>query len=118
SAAGRTAWRSGPSRGATRSGTPASCAEGRAQGRLGLQPAASGDTAGPCRRVARRGRMLIRQTPWEEVASGPGTPSPGRFTAPGRSLWFWVVLWLAAIGAEFGALVPVLFDSATPLTGI
>jgi signal transduction histidine kinase len=62
--------------------------------------------------------MLIRQTPWSEVASGPETLSPARFTAPGRSLWFWVALWLAAIATEFGALVPVLFDAGTPLQGL
>jgi signal transduction histidine kinase len=61
--------------------------------------------------------MPIRQTPWGEVATGSGTPSPGRFVARHRSAWFWAALWLAAVAAEFGALVPVLFKG-TPLHGL
>ena len=34
----------------------------------------------------------------------------GRFAAPQRRLGFWLALWAAVIAAEFGALVPVIFQ--------
>jgi hypothetical protein len=64
--------------------------------------------------------MLIRQTPWEHAAPGFGTRPPERFVAPAHPhpLPFWAVLWLAAAGAEFGALIPVLFGAGTPVQGL
>jgi signal transduction histidine kinase len=58
--------------------------------------------------------MLIRQTPWPDVATGLGAQSPGRFVARAHPLPFWAALWLAAAGAEFGALIPVLFGAGAP----
>src|SRR5262249_6951977 len=40
-----------------------------------------------------------------------------RFTAREHGTAFWVALWLAAAAAEFGALVPVIFDTAGPVAG-
>jgi signal transduction histidine kinase len=34
--------------------------------------------------------------------------APSRFTATGRSVGFWAVMWTLAVAAEFGALVPII----------
>jgi signal transduction histidine kinase len=62
--------------------------------------------------------MLIRQTPWGDMATGLVAQSPGRFAARDRRLAFWIALWLAAVAAEFGALIPVLFGTGTPVEGL
>src|SRR4051794_19146039 len=44
-------------------------------------------------------------------------PSPSRFATRDRRWPFWAVLWSAAVAAEFGALVPVLFQDH-PIEGL
>src|SRR3954451_10316632 len=63
--------------------------------------------------------MLIRQTPLGDVAAGVATRYPVQLpTARPHPLPFWAVLWMAAAGAEFGALIPVLFGADTPVEGL
>ena len=38
-----------------------------------------------------------------------------RFTAPTRSVWFWLTLWIALAVASFAALIPALFDREPPM---
>jgi signal transduction histidine kinase len=38
-----------------------------------------------------------------------------RFTAPTRSVWFWLTLWIAVAIASFVALIPALFDGEPPM---
>ena len=38
-----------------------------------------------------------------------------RFAAPGRRRGFWIALWVAAIAAELGVLVPVFRGTAEPV---
>src|SRR4051794_17899593 len=38
-----------------------------------------------------------------------------RLTAPTRSAWFWIAMWIAAGAAGFAALIPVLFGTSTPM---
>ncbi|HEX5898531.1 MAG TPA: hypothetical protein VFY32_03950, partial [Solirubrobacteraceae bacterium] len=60
---------------------------------------------------------MIRLASWDVVArafatasdDAPSARSMGRFAAPERRLGFWLALWAAAVAAEFGALVPVIF---------
>jgi signal transduction histidine kinase len=60
---------------------------------------------------------MIRLSSWDAVANSFATRPVaardtrviGRFAAPERPLGFWLALWGAAIAAEFGALVPVIF---------
>jgi signal transduction histidine kinase len=40
-----------------------------------------------------------------------------RFTAPRRSVAFWVTIWLVAATAEFIALVPIIFSGDAPVEG-
>ncbi len=55
---------------------------------------------------------MIRLARWDVVASAPdGAEAMVRFAAPARRLGFWLALWAAAIAAEFGALVPVIFPA-------
>jgi signal transduction histidine kinase len=66
---------------------------------------------------------MIRLMPWAVGASELVARSPARarvhglsrFTAPTRSPWFWVTLWMAAAVASFAALIPALFDRAPPM---
>jgi signal transduction histidine kinase len=62
--------------------------------------------------------MSIRQTPWQATVTGAGAQSPGRFAARDGRLVFWAGLWLAAVAAEFGALVPVIFGTGAPIQGL
>src|SRR5215213_2393446 len=39
----------------------------------------------------------------------------GRLTAPTRSPWFWVALWISAATAGLVAQIPVLFDRGPPV---
>ena len=57
---------------------------------------------------------MIRLARWDVVTSPLATASDGagtmgRFAAPERRLGFWLALWAAAVAAEFGSLVPVIF---------
>ena len=57
---------------------------------------------------------MIRLARWDVVTSplattSDGAETMGRFTAPERRLGFWLALWAAAVAAELGALVPVIF---------
>src|SRR3954451_18553925 len=54
----------------------------------------------------------------ELVAGAPARPrlhGLDRLTAPTRSPWFWVALWISAIAAGFVALIPVTFDHGPPV---
>src|SRR3954447_6382075 len=44
-----------------------------------------------------------------------GARGLGRLTAPTRSPWFWLALWISAATAGFVAQVPALFDSGSPV---
>jgi signal transduction histidine kinase len=46
--------------------------------------------------------------------TGVGAQSPGRFAVREHPPPFWAALWLAAVGAEFAALIPVLFGAGAP----
>ena len=68
---------------------------------------------------------MIRLTPWG-VAAGDLVTKPvgrrsahvlSRFAEPARSPVFWAALTVAAIAAEFGALVPVIWSSGEPVEG-
>src|SRR5215217_6871053 len=39
----------------------------------------------------------------------------GRLTAPTRSPWFWLALWISAAAAGFVAQIPVLFGRGPPV---
>src|SRR3954463_2526691 len=65
---------------------------------------------------------MIRLMPWalgpsEPVASPPARArihGLGRLTAPTRSPWFWMVLWIAAAAAGFVAQIPALMGRGPP----
>src|SRR4051812_16141722 len=61
--------------------------------------------------------MLVRRMPWTPTASGLRAGPLGRFAGPDRGVAFWAVLWLAAIGAEVGALIPVI-DAGGPIQAL
>src|SRR5262245_61322094 len=69
--------------------------------------------------------MKVRLTPVGVVESDLIAPPVSRrsaavlsrFTARDHGTAFWVALWLAAAAAEFGALVPVIFNTAGPIPG-
>jgi signal transduction histidine kinase len=60
---------------------------------------------------------MIRLARWDVVAStlaprsadAPASRTVRRFAVPERGLAFWLVLWAVATGAEFAALVPVIW---------
>jgi signal transduction histidine kinase len=60
---------------------------------------------------------MIRLSSWDVVANtfaarssdARGARALGRIGAPARSLGFWLGLWALAVGAEFAALVPVIW---------
>jgi signal transduction histidine kinase len=64
--------------------------------------------------------VIRRLAPGAVVTSGlttragahPGVRVSSRFTAPTRGAGFWVALWIAAVAAEFGALVPIIFGDS------
>src|SRR4051795_5787758 len=66
---------------------------------------------------------MIRLLPWavgasELVASPPARARVhglGRLTAPTRSPWFWLVLWVATAAAGFIAQIPALTDGGPPV---
>src|SRR4051794_19790959 len=66
---------------------------------------------------------MIRLMPWalgpsEPVASPPARArihGLGRLTAPTRSPWFWMVLWIAAAAAGFVAQIPALMGRGPPV---
>src|SRR3954463_10679145 len=66
---------------------------------------------------------MIRLMPWalgpsEPVASPPARArihGLGRLTAPTRSPWFWMVLWIAAAAAGFVAQIPAIMDRGPPV---
>src|SRR3954471_6445578 len=66
---------------------------------------------------------MIRLMPWalgpsEPVASPPARArihGLGRLTAPTRSPWFWMVLWIATAAAGFVAQIPALMDRGPPV---
>ena len=68
---------------------------------------------------------MIRLAPWDVGASPLATASDdaaaaqalGRFAPRERRLGFWLALWAAAIAAEFGALVPVIFPGEEQVAG-
>jgi signal transduction histidine kinase len=65
--------------------------------------------------------MAVRRTLGADVGTELppitlGAPALRRFLAAERGLLFWGTLWLLVAAAEFGALVPVLFDRGTPVT--
>ncbi len=69
--------------------------------------------------------MLIRWTPWDHRAGEVTKPSADekvqvlrRFSARKRHIAFWVVLWTAAVAAEFEVLRPALFGRDTPIQGL
>src|SRR4051794_18862382 len=65
---------------------------------------------------------MLRSMPWsvgasELVASPPARARVhglGRLTAPTRSPWFWLVLWMAAAAAGLAAQIPVLKTGGPP----
>src|SRR3712207_5542429 len=68
---------------------------------------------------------MIRSLPWP-VGVGELFARPvargrvhglSRLTAPTRSPWFWLTLWVAAAAASVAALIPVLFPSGPPVPG-
>src|SRR3954470_12441635 len=66
---------------------------------------------------------MIRLMPWavgasELVARPPARARVhglGRLTAPTRSPWFWLALWVSAAAAGFVAQIPALFDRGPPV---
>src|SRR3954467_1901838 len=44
-----------------------------------------------------------------------GVDGLGRLTAPTRSPWFWLALWISAAAAGFVAQIPALFDRGPPV---
>jgi signal transduction histidine kinase len=58
-------------------------------------------------RLARWDVATSRHAP-SSVAARP-SPALGRFAAPQRGAGFWLTLWVLAVAAELGALVPVIF---------
>ena len=66
---------------------------------------------------------MIRLIPWavgasELVASPPArarVDGLGRLTAPTRSRWFWLVLWMATAAAGFVAQIPALMGGGPPV---
>ena len=69
--------------------------------------------------------MLIRWTPWDQLAAD-GTKPPGhervrllsRFSARRRHVALWIALWTAAVAAEVAVLRPALFDRDAPVQGL
>src|SRR4051794_36142342 len=61
------------------------------------------------------GRLPAELT--SEVTVRAGVRLPSRFTAAAHGPGFWVTLWTLAVAAEFGALVPIIFGSATEIEG-
>src|SRR4051812_23178 len=55
------------------------------------------------------GGLLARPT------APPRVRGLGRLTAPTRSPWFWLVLWISAAAAGFVAQIPALFDGGPPV---
>src|SRR3954467_15102693 len=64
---------------------------------------------------------MIRLMPWtleasELVASPPArVDGLGRLTAPTRSPWFWLVLWISTAAAGFVAQIPALMGGGPPV---
>ena len=65
---------------------------------------------------------MIRLAQWDVAASTFATSPAGargdrtidRLSAPVRGPGFWLALWAVAIGAEFAALVPVIWPGEEP----
>src|SRR5213592_4258232 len=66
---------------------------------------------------------MIRLMPWavgaSELVARPRPPARvhglGRLTAPTRSPWFWLALWISTAAAGFIAQIPVLMDGGPPV---
>ena len=64
---------------------------------------------------------MIRLMPWAVGASELVARPParvhglGRLTAPTRSPWFWLELWISIAAAGFIAQIPVLMDRGPPV---
>src|SRR4051812_13143745 len=67
---------------------------------------------------------MLRSMPSSTVAIGDLVARPAararfhglsRLTAPTHSPWFWLVLWVSAAAAGFGALIPALSGGGPPL---
>src|ERR1700750_1193244 len=56
----------------------------------------------------------VRELAPRPVAHGP-VDVLGRLTAPTRSAWFWVALWVAVAPARVAALIPALFGTGRPM---
>jgi len=54
----------------------------------------------------------------ETVFAGGQARTTHRFARSGHGPVFWLLLWGVALGAEFGALVPVLFPNGAPVESI
>jgi signal transduction histidine kinase len=54
----------------------------------------------------------------ETVFAGEQARTTHRFARSGHGPVFWLLLWGVALGAEFGALVPVLFPNGAPVAAI
>src|SRR3954447_9825556 len=58
------------------------------------------------------GRLVARPTARGRAGSVPGL---SRLTAPPRSPWFWLALWISVAAAGFVALIPALFGDGPPV---
>lgn len=54
----------------------------------------------------------------ETVSAGRQARTTRRFARSGHGPAFWLLLWVLALAAEFGALVPVLFPNGAPVAAI
>ena len=69
---------------------------------------------------------MIRLARWDVAASTYASSTAGargdrtidRLSAPVRGPGFWLALWAVAIGAEFGALVPVIWPGEEPVAAV
>jgi hypothetical protein len=63
---------------------------------------------------------MIRWAQWDVAARNLATPVDARgaidrLSAPVRGAGFWLALWAAAVGAEFAALIPVIWPGEEPV---